>query len=181
MSTMSVQQLRGTRKPRQPRRIPGSGAWVLGAHTRSEPEAPAYLGSHPRLGCALASPTARAPSLSRATLRRQSSEIRAVCANERPSRAVRGVPSNQYPYRDPATGGKGLLLASLVGRRTEKLKAGRLVLDRLPSKCVAAAFHAAVGANRDSAIRAFSNGGLAAGHSSALSPEECSIWQEVFI
>ena len=48
----------------------------------------------------LASCTARAPSLSRASLRRHSSKIRAVCANERPYGSVRGVSGNRYPYRD---------------------------------------------------------------------------------
>jgi len=48
----------------------------------------------------VASPTSRAPSLSRATLHRQSSTIRAVCANERLYGSVRGVPGNWYPYRD---------------------------------------------------------------------------------
>jgi len=34
------------------------------------------------------------------SLRRSLSEIRAVCANERPSGSVRGVCGNWYPYRD---------------------------------------------------------------------------------
>ena len=29
------------------------------------------------------------------------SEIRTVCANERPHGSVRGVPGNRHPYRDP--------------------------------------------------------------------------------
>jgi hypothetical protein len=33
-------------------------------------------------------------------LRRQSSEIRAVCANERPYGSVRGAISDDRPYRD---------------------------------------------------------------------------------
>src|SRR5438128_4346338 len=37
------------------------------------------------------------------SLRRQSSEIRTGCANERPSGSGRGVPGNWYPYRDPVT------------------------------------------------------------------------------
>ncbi|MGA2611422.1 MAG: hypothetical protein ABSH01_28580, partial [Terriglobia bacterium] len=28
------------------------------------------------------------------------SELRAVCANQRPYGSVRGVPGNRYPYRD---------------------------------------------------------------------------------
>ncbi len=49
----------------------------------------------PRVGeCAESRP------VSRVSLRRQVSEIRAVCANERPYGSVRGVPGNWYPYRD---------------------------------------------------------------------------------
>ncbi|MGA2609062.1 MAG: hypothetical protein ABSH01_16595, partial [Terriglobia bacterium] len=35
-----------------------------------------------------------------AALRRHASELRAVCANQRPYGSVRGVPGNRYPYRD---------------------------------------------------------------------------------
>ena len=38
--------------------------------------------------------------LSRVSLRRQISEIGAVCANERSYGSVRGVPGDWYPYRD---------------------------------------------------------------------------------
>jgi len=57
-------------------------------------DAPAPLDSTAPLGGALASPTARAPSLSRGSLCRSLSEIRAVCANERPYGSVRGVSGN---------------------------------------------------------------------------------------
>src|SRR6266849_10796089 len=49
----------------------------------------------------MAPSTARTPSLSRGSLRRQSSTIRTGCANERPSGSARGVPREWYPYRDP--------------------------------------------------------------------------------
>src|SRR5712691_7910160 len=48
----------------------------------------------------MAPSTARPPSLSRGSLRRQSSTIRTGCANERPSGSARGVPRKRYPYRD---------------------------------------------------------------------------------
>jgi hypothetical protein len=48
----------------------------------------------------MAPSTARAPSVSRDSLRRQSSAIRTGCANERPSGSARGVPRKRYPYRD---------------------------------------------------------------------------------
>src|SRR5713101_7805509 len=48
----------------------------------------------------MAPSTARTPSLSRGSLRRQSSTIRTGCANERPSGSARGVPREWYPYRD---------------------------------------------------------------------------------
>jgi len=68
--------------------------------TRPQPEAPAHGDSNVQPRNPVASPTSRAPSLSRATLHRQSSAIRAVCANERLYGSVRGVPGNWYPYRD---------------------------------------------------------------------------------
>src|SRR6266481_6320093 len=49
----------------------------------------------------MAPSTACTPSLSRGSLRRQSSTIRTGCANERPSGSARGVPREWYPYRDP--------------------------------------------------------------------------------
>src|SRR5882672_9186805 len=51
----------------------------------------------------MAPSTARPPSLSRGSLRRQSSTIRTGCANERPSGSARGVPRKRYPYRDLRT------------------------------------------------------------------------------
>jgi hypothetical protein len=70
----------------------------------SEPETTCRLDAHPRFGSALDSSTASAPSLSRYSLRRQSSAIRTRCANKRPSGSGRGVPGNWYPYRDLITG-----------------------------------------------------------------------------
>jgi hypothetical protein len=43
---------------------------------------------------------ARAPPVSRVSLCRSVSAIRAVCANQRPYGSVRGVSGNWYPYRD---------------------------------------------------------------------------------
>jgi len=77
--------------------------------TQSEAHA---LDAHAQTGRALASSTARAPSLSCYTLRRQSSAIRTGCANERPSGSVRGAVSNDRPYRDPTT----CLLTGCCGR-----------------------------------------------------------------
>src|SRR6266849_2065677 len=54
----------------------------------------------------MAPSTARTPSLSRGSLRRQSSTIRTGCANERPSGSARGVPREWYPYRDPTENGR---------------------------------------------------------------------------
>src|SRR5882724_2702337 len=51
----------------------------------------------------MAPSTACTPSLSRGSLRRQSSTIRTGCANERPSGSARGVPREWYPYRDLRT------------------------------------------------------------------------------
>jgi hypothetical protein len=38
--------------------------------------------------------------LAHAALRRHTSELRAVCANQRPYGSVRGVPGDRHPYRD---------------------------------------------------------------------------------
>src|SRR5664280_2693058 len=48
----------------------------------------------------MASPTSCTPSLSCSSLRRQSSEIRAVCASERSYGSARGATSDGRPYRD---------------------------------------------------------------------------------
>src|ERR1035441_11017756 len=48
----------------------------------------------------MAPSTSCAPSLPRISLRRQSSEIRAVCASERSYGSARGATSDGRPYRD---------------------------------------------------------------------------------
>ena len=99
--TRLLQLPRGTGEHRQVESISGAGDPPLATGTTlSQPEAPAPSGPNVHSRGTLASRTSRAPSLSRATLRRQSSEIRAVCANERSYGSVRGVPGNWYPYRD---------------------------------------------------------------------------------
>jgi RNA-directed DNA polymerase len=52
------------------------------------------------LGRRLVTSTVCAPSLSRRSLRRESSEIRTGCANERPSGSGEGVASTRDPYSD---------------------------------------------------------------------------------
>jgi hypothetical protein len=80
------------------------GACALVAYTSPpKPATPDHLDSYPHLGETLASSSASAPSLSRSSLRRQSSEIRTGCAKERPSGSERGVPRKWYPYRDLVT------------------------------------------------------------------------------
>jgi len=49
--------------------------------------------------------------LANAALRRHASELRAVCANQRPYGSVRGVPGNRYPYRDRYPENQGWLPA----------------------------------------------------------------------
>jgi hypothetical protein len=61
----------------------------------------------------MAPSTARPPSLSRDSLRRQSSAIRTGCANERPSGSARGVPRERYPYRDLQPGVEDKIAADL--------------------------------------------------------------------
>jgi hypothetical protein len=96
-------RLCGTWKPRQSGRVPGADPWAVATCTSPPTPAAVLLDPCPRIGCALASHTARAPSLSCSSLRRQSSAIRTGCANERPSGSVRGATSNGCPYRDPTT------------------------------------------------------------------------------
>src|SRR5664280_3589367 len=50
--------------------------------------------------CIRDSPTSCTPSLSCSSLRRQSSEIRAVCASKRSYGSARGATSDGRPYRD---------------------------------------------------------------------------------
>ena len=96
-----LQLLRGTRKPRQPRGVPRTIAGIVVAQTASpEPKGSFLLEPYTCTGPTMATCTTRAPSLSCGSLRRQSSEIRTGCANERPSGSVRGVPRKWYPYRD---------------------------------------------------------------------------------
>src|SRR5262249_5723479 len=96
-----LQLLRGTRKPRQPRGVPTAIAGTVVAQAASpEPEAPVLVDPHASIRGPLASATARAPSLSRGSLCRQSSAIRTGCAKQRPSGSVRGVSREWYPYRD---------------------------------------------------------------------------------
>src|SRR6516164_5310199 len=96
-----LQLPRGTGEHGQFKSISSAGDASLATDTAlPQPNAPSPRGPNVCTRETLASRTARAPSLSRATLRRQSSEIRAVCANERKYGSVRGVPGNWYPYRD---------------------------------------------------------------------------------
>src|SRR4029077_15381926 len=76
----------------------------------------------------MVSPTAGPPSLPRGSLRRQSSEIRTGCANERPSGSVRGVPRKRYPYRDLKMPRQGVLSAIACFRHscTGGLAAGEM-------------------------------------------------------
>jgi hypothetical protein len=97
----SLQLLRGTRKPREPGGVSGSGACAVLAYSAPpEPEAPALMDAYPRFGFAMASSTEHAPSLSGCPFCRYSSEIRTGCANERPSGSEEGVVSNHDPYSD---------------------------------------------------------------------------------
>src|SRR5262252_3431287 len=96
-----LQLLRGTRKPRQPRGVPAALAGTVVAQVASpEPEASVLVDPHASVRGSLASATARAPSLPRGSLCRQSSAIRTGCAKKRPSGSVRGVSREWYPYRD---------------------------------------------------------------------------------
>ena len=85
--------------------FPISGDATLAMGTPSQgPTAPAQLGTNRPSGRPLAPDPACAPPLPQCALRRKPSEIRAVCANERPYGSERGVPGNRYPYRDRAPG-----------------------------------------------------------------------------
>src|SRR3974377_1999982 len=98
-----LQLLCGTRKPRQPRGVPTTLAGTVVAQTASpEPKASVLVDPHAGVRGSLASAAARAPPLSRSSLRRQTSAIRTGCAKERPSGSVRGVSRERYPYRDRA-------------------------------------------------------------------------------
>jgi Reverse transcriptase (RNA-dependent DNA polymerase) len=60
-----LQLLRGTGQPRESGGVSGSGAGALVAkYSSPEPETPDPMDAHPRFGSAMASATARAPSLS---------------------------------------------------------------------------------------------------------------------
>jgi hypothetical protein len=73
------------------------GLWWRTLRRRSQQ--PPTVDPDARAGSTMAtSTTARAPSLSRSSLRRQSSEIRTGCANERPSGSGEGVARNHDPY-----------------------------------------------------------------------------------
>src|SRR5713101_6786449 len=99
-----LQLLRGTREPRELGRVPGPIAGAVVANSSSpEPATPPTVDPDACAGSTMATSTARAPSLSCSSLRRQSSEIRTGCANERPSGSGEGVASNHDPYSDPAT------------------------------------------------------------------------------
>jgi len=63
----------------------------LWRRTLAQPETPAPSGSHAPPGGTVDSPTERARSVSRASLRRRVFEIRAVRANERMDGSVRGI------------------------------------------------------------------------------------------
>src|SRR5262252_2744841 len=96
-----LQLLRGTRQPRQPRGVPTAIAGTVVAQVASpEPKASVLVDPHASVRGSLASATARAPSLPRGSLCRQSSAIRTGCAKKRPSGSVRGVSREWYPYRD---------------------------------------------------------------------------------
>src|SRR5712692_3443615 len=96
-----LQLLRGTREPRELGRVPGPIAGAVVANSSSpEPATPPTVDPDACAGSTMATSTARAPSLSRSSLRRQSSEIRTGCANERPSGSGEGVARNHDPYSD---------------------------------------------------------------------------------
>ena len=79
-----LQLLRSTRKSGQPRQVPGTGPQhVVARSVPSQSKAWGDVGTHDCDCQAVAPFSTRAPPLSRATLRRQSSEIRAACASER--------------------------------------------------------------------------------------------------
>src|SRR5207245_4346057 len=72
-----LQLLRGTREPRELGRVPGPIAGAVVANSSSpEPATPPTVDPDACAGSTMATSTARAPSLSRSSLRRQSSEIR---------------------------------------------------------------------------------------------------------
>src|SRR6266852_4242342 len=96
-----LQLLRGTREPRELGRVPGPIAGAVVANSSSpKPATPPTVDPDACAGSTMATSTARAPSLSCSSLRRQSSEIRTGCANERPSGSGEGVASNHDPYSD---------------------------------------------------------------------------------
>jgi hypothetical protein len=87
-----LQLLRGTREPRELGRVPGPIAGAVVANSSSpEPATPPTVDPDACAGSTMATSTARAPSLSCRSLRRQSSEIRTGCVNERPSGSGEGV------------------------------------------------------------------------------------------
>src|SRR5438094_10674458 len=80
-----LQLLRGTREPRELGRVPGPIAGAVVANSSSpEPATPPTVDPDACAGSTMATSTTRAPSLSFSSLRRQSSEIRTGCVNERP-------------------------------------------------------------------------------------------------
>src|SRR6266567_6988304 len=93
-----LQLLRGTGKPRQSRRIPGSVNWAVVAYpSPPQPETSDLLDAYSRPGRPMVSSTASTPSLPRGSLCRQSSAIRTGCANKRPSGSVRGYHVSDIP------------------------------------------------------------------------------------
>src|ERR1035438_6977268 len=84
-SARVLQLLRGARKPRQPRRVSGPAAPPLGAVTPLPESKEQTCMVIPCSPCQpMAASSTCTPSLSRRSLRRQSSEIRAVCAIAKP-------------------------------------------------------------------------------------------------
>ena len=78
------QLLRGTREPRELGRVPGPIAGAVVANSSSpEPATPPTVDPDACAESTMATFTAGAPSLPCSSLRRQSSEIRTGCANER--------------------------------------------------------------------------------------------------
>ncbi len=78
-----LQLLRGPGKYRQPGRVSGKGDSAVARDTNPpKPETKAPLDSNAHLGGSMDTPPARAPPVSRVSLRRQVSEIRAVWCSE---------------------------------------------------------------------------------------------------
>src|SRR5712691_563815 len=96
-----LQLSRGTGQLRGPADVPtGGGSYVAGGAPASQPARSPFVGAVPSDPGSLPASAAHSASLAMGSLRRHAPEVRAVCARVRSYGSVRGVVSNDRPYRD---------------------------------------------------------------------------------